>query len=103
MRWPSAASHSKNSQPRASARVPFEELAAADDFGPRLGERLALLAGDGERDLVDALAHQRGCLEQHVGPPARRDPGQTASPSAAAASAWSSSACVASGTAPIML
>src|SRR5271157_4604474 len=44
----------------AFLREPLEGVGRVQDFEPGLGERLALLLGQGAGDLVDSLAHQVG-------------------------------------------
>jgi len=47
--------------------IPFDDVAAAENFQPRLSDRLALLQRHGDRHFLDAFARQPRRLEDDVG------------------------------------
>src|ERR1700712_1578306 len=54
--------------PQSLGRIPFDDLAAAQDFEPGLIERLALLQRRRDRHHVDPLANEAGGLQDDLGP-----------------------------------
>jgi hypothetical protein len=53
-------------EPQSFGRVPFDDVAAAQDFQPGLIDRLALLQRHRGRHFVDALAHQLGSFQDDL-------------------------------------